>query len=570
MLQTEAENHRFIESQSPATIAARLREDQQRCQKLQLPSLLALYLPASGSSALADDISQYLAPQKGLAKAVRQLQYEAVVKGIRGYLDQWETITQTPEDALPTKHTTIPTTQEFQAALKVLDYLEKHEAVTNISSSSPLSDGRVAIQAQLGMDPDLRATYHSISKEAARGTKRRCYICRFKMPAEDAHPLYSSLCRPCGTFNLSSSELSLPSNLDLRGKVALVTGGRINLGFYTALRLLRCGAHVIVSSRYPFDTEMRYSQQHDYEGWESRLRIVGADFRTSKDAFMLVKTVKNLLEEWAPNSDMAGSLHILINNAAQTLTDPVKSEVKAIVHEEQLRNGQNSGRLLAKSGSGYEPKVRGGLHTAWIPRIEDETRVQEGIDETDGHRGNEMVQKGLGGDDEGTLGKSSWAQKLDEIPYEDLISAHSVNAFVPLILCRELLPSMGAIDDSVSHPLGYIINVSSREGILENQMDSQSKAGHHVHTNMSKAAINMITETESSKAWKRHVAMNSVDPGYMSAAPECQKDDGCPIGFEDGAARVLWPIAIGEQEGTVIRGRFLKHFGEVGATIRRG
>lgn len=572
MLQTEAECYRFIESQSPAAIAALLREDQQRCHKLQIPSLLAMCLPASGSSALAYSISSHLVPKQGLPGSVRRLQYEGIVKGIKAYLNQWETMDQSPEDTMPTGNGTIPTTEDFQAAMKALDYLEKHEAVTHISSSSSLSDARRAIRAQLGMDPDLRSTFKSMSTEAARGTTRRCYICRFKMPITDAHPLYSSLCRPCGTFNLSSSELSLPSKLKLQGKVALVTGGRINLGFYTALRLLRCGAHVIVSSRYPLDTEMRYSEVHDYDEWLSRLRIVGADFRTSKDAFMLVIAVKKLLKEWAPDpgENARGSLHILINNAAQTLTDPVKSEMKAIAHEEHLQKRQDTGRLLANSGSSYEPKVRGGLPATWVPGIEDEIRVQAREGEMNGHEENKLIGKGLGGDAEGTLGKSSWAQNLDEIPYEDLISAHSVNAFVPLILCRELLPYMGSAGDPASHPLGYIINVSSREGILENTKDSQSKAGHHVHTNMSKAGINMITETESSNSWKRRVAMNSVDPGYMSAAPECRREEGCPIGFEDGSARVLWPIAIGEQEGTVIRGKFLKHFGEVGATIRRG
>ncbi|KAF6783474.1 hypothetical protein CMUS01_16674, partial [Colletotrichum musicola] len=65
------------------------------------------------------------------------------------------------------------------------------------------------------------------------------------------------------------------------------------------------------------------------------------------------------------------------------------------------------------------------------------------------------------------------------------------------------------------------INVSSCEGIFESQLDSPAKAGKHVHTNMSKAGVNMITETEAATAWKqRKVAMNTVDPGYMSSAPE--------------------------------------------------
>ena len=198
--------------------------------------------------------------------------------------------------------------------------------------------------------------------------------------------------------------------------------------------------------------------------------------------------------------------------------------------------------------------------------------------------------KGLRGETEEDprTAKSSWGQAMDEIPYEDIISAHSVNAFVPLILCRELLPLMTTVgelpsshkgpfaptenDDKVYHkPLGYIINVSSREGIFESRPGNASKRGQHVHTNMSKAAINMITETEAGQAWFKHrIAMNTVDPGYMSAAPESYSEEGCPIGFEDGAARVLWPIATGVKDGVPVWGRFLKHFGAAQVEVGLG
>ncbi|CAJ2510649.1 Uu.00g062740.m01.CDS01 [Anthostomella pinea] len=125
---------------------------------------------------------------------------------------------------------------------------------------------------------------------------------------------------------------------------------------------------------------------------------------------------------------------------------------------------------------------------------------------------------------------SSWVQSLTEIPYEDVISAHSVNTFVPLILVRELLPLMYRRSSSESQSAnadGYIINVSSREGIFERSNKSPAKNGKHVHTNMSKAALNMITETEASSTWNAHrVAMNTVDPGYMSASPESEDSHG--------------------------------------------
>lgn len=89
--------------------------------------------------------------------------------------------------------------------------------------------------------------------------------------------------------------------------------------------------------------------------------------------------------------------------------------------------------------------------------------------------------------------KSSWVQSLQEIPYEDLISAHSVNKFVPLILIRELLPVMRQKRDPPPFTLrardsrecyGYIVNFSSREGIFEITKGHSAKKGKHVHTNM--------------------------------------------------------------------------------------
>ncbi|KAL2008616.1 hypothetical protein VTN00DRAFT_6810 [Thermoascus crustaceus] len=593
MLMNAAECQRFIETRDPAAIAACLRRDQELCKSGRLPSPLALHLPNS-SCALADAISRHLLPQDGVPRAVRALQYDGIIRGIKAYLNQMDQVRKSvPQDnAVESGRADIPTNEEFQATLKVLDYLRKHEPISRITPSSPLTDVLTAVRSQLSLDSDLQSEYKSLSsaKLGSQRGIRKCYICRLQI-RDEPHDLYPALCRPCGTFNLSRSELSLPGKLDLSGKTALVTGGRINLGFHTARRLLRCGASVIVSSRYPRDAETRYAHEHDFHDWAPRLRIVGADFRTAKDAFRLVRVVKQVLTEWSTTPDGAPTLallDILINNAAQTLTDPITSEVKAIAREGRLQKQLENSVLLVDYDQGYEPKVRGGVQAPWVAGIEGKIRLQVESREDIDDQQKEVIRKGLGTDDDTEKdGKSSWLQTLHEIPYEDMISTHSVNAFVPLILCRELLGHMGSAKSSSnnedvqpetsstskrsSRPLGYIINVSSREGILEDRKNSRMKEGHHVHTNMSKAAINMITETEATRAWNnRCVAMNTVDPGYMSAAPEHQTEEGCPIGFEDGAARVLWPIAVGVQDGTPVWGRFLKHFGEVDAQIVRG
>lgn len=381
MLMNATECQRFIETRDPAAIAACLRRDQELCKSGRLPSPLAHYLPSS-SCELADAISRHLVPQNGVPRAVRALQYDGIIRGIKAYMNQMDQVRKSApqDDAFENGRADIPTNEEFQATLKVLDYLQKHEPISHITASSPLTDVLTAVRSQLSLDSDLRSEYKSLSsaKLGSQRDFRKCYICRLQIRGEP-HDLYPALCRPCGTFNLSRSELSLPGKLNLSGKTALVTGGRINLGFHTALRLLRCGASVIVSSRYPRDTETRYAHEHDFHDWAPRLRIVGADFRTAKDAFRLVRVVKQVLTEWSPTPDGApspASLDILINNAAQTLTDPVASEVKAIAREEILQKQLENSALLVDDDQGYKPKVRGGVQAPWVAGIEGKIRLQ--------------------------------------------------------------------------------------------------------------------------------------------------------------------------------------------------
>ncbi|KAK0652373.1 hypothetical protein B0T16DRAFT_322812, partial [Cercophora newfieldiana] len=420
---------------------------------------------------------------------------------------------------------------------------------------------------------------------------RTCYICRFLLV--DPHPSYSSMCRPCGAFNYSGSALSFPNSLKLSGRTALVTGARVNLGYVTCLRLLRCGATVLATSRYPNDAAVRYSREVDFEEWKGRLKVIGADFRSARDAFALVKATKEALREMGVEK-----LDILVNNAAQTLTDSVKKEERAVFKERQQTEEAKGTNVVFEVGGDatYQPRVRGGVVPLALsfygegePRAVSNT--EEGVPTVEDITLPDNV-KDDGRTELQPYFKSSWVQTVSEIPYEDIVSAHAVNAFVPLILFRELLPLMGTplqpssndrhqTGDQSRHPakgrkpLGYIINVSSREGIFEQTPDHSAKRGAHVHTNMTKAAVNMITQTEAASAWKtRGVAMNTVDPGYMSAAPEMDGMFGGirPLDWEDGAGRVLWPVAVGEVEGDAVWGRFLKHYGavDVDSNLKRG
>ncbi|KAL2075868.1 hypothetical protein VTL71DRAFT_811 [Oculimacula yallundae] len=348
---------------------------------------------------------------------------------------------------------------------------------------------------------------------------------------------------PVKDFNLASSNISRPSNLQLFGRTALVTGGRLNLGYHTALRLLRCGAKVIISTRYPHDTERKHNAEMDSSTWETNLRIDGADFRAASDVFGLVAVMKKQLREWSQDGEARQD--VLINNAAQTLTDTLEKEMEATHQEKKLaiQNSHERSRLLLDS-SGYEARVGGGV----TPLLLLDPRNKNGIcgvqptalwESSDGNVLASSPNIASVISRTPPPANSSWMQTISQIPYEDIISAHSVNTFVPLILVREFLPIMGSPRSSPptttspssnkthhtepSKPSAYIINVSSREGIFESNPSSSSKAGHHVHTNLTKAALNMLTETEAAPGWhSRRAAINSVDPGYMSAAPEIE------------------------------------------------
>ncbi|KAF7942184.1 hypothetical protein BELL_0008g00170 [Botrytis elliptica] len=569
MLNTEESCQDFIKNHTPSSIAQQIRQDQELCQTQGLPSLLALYLPHV-ESPLGEKIAKELYPKNAPARysySIGAALYTGIIQGIQAYLHQMSP--QSRHGSLPNAlggaTQNPPSIEDVETTLRVLDFYVKSQDGIRIDGKTPLNN---IVQV---LNQRLRSPFSTASEDVTRGKRkeRKCYLCHFLITSP--HPQYPALCKPCGSFNLASSNLSLPEALNLDGKTALVTGGRINLGFYTALRLLRCGAQVIVSSRYPRDAAVRYLAESDSEKWVKRLRILGADFRAANDVFHLVAGIKQILRNWSREN--TPRLDILINNAAQTWTDSVKEERRAIELENQLRlEGNNYDNLLLDTN--YNARIRGGVQSLNLLAFDTEQKRLNEIS---------TEETGIIGRTENTTSistmmeepKTSWVQSLYEIPYEDVISAHSVNTFVPLILIRELLPLMGtprphpANNGQPAKPLAHIINVSAREGVFEPTPTNRHKNGYHVHTNLTKAALNMLTETEAAAAWRdRKVAMNSVDPGYLSAAKEVIENrkrnggwDGCPIGWEDGAARVLWSVAVGESGKGAVWGRFLKDFG---------
>ena len=131
---------------------------------------------------------------------------------------------------------------------------------------------------------------------------RGCYICKEDYVLVDA--FYHWLCPSCAAY----SHRKRDQRTDLTGRRALLTGGRAKIGMYIALRLLRDGATLTITTRFPKDAVRRFAVLPDAADWIDRLTVVGIDLRDPSQVIALADQVAR-----------AGPLDILINNACQTV-----------------------------------------------------------------------------------------------------------------------------------------------------------------------------------------------------------------------------------------------------------
>jgi len=151
---------------------------------------------------------------------------------------------------------------------------------------------------------------------------------------------------------------------------------------------------------------------------------------------------------------------------------------------------------------------------------------------------------------------NSWILKIDRVSTVELAEIHLVNAMAPFILASKLKDLMTRNKPS------YIINVSPMEGKF-----SRAKSTNHPHTNMAKAAMNMITRTSARDFVQDEVYMNSVDTGWVTYENPCEWDAKKqelglepPIDEIDGAARILDPVFAGINSGKSYWGLFYKDY----------
>ncbi|GAA3668243.1 short subunit dehydrogenase [Yimella lutea] len=390
---------------------------------------------------------------------------------------------------------------------------------------------------------------------------RGCYICHAKYTQVDA--FYHWLCPACA----AKSHAKRDPHTDLRGKRALLTGGRAKIGMYIALMLLRDGADLTITTRFPKDAVRRFRAMPDADDWIDRLTVVGIDLRDPAQVAALAQEVA-----------AAGPLDILINNAAQTVrrspgaySHLVNAETLPLQDDSRLptqitfdRTSQAHPAQLVSSLATDAVAHHGNDDThhaaAALAAAESARVLSAGSASLEAYLAGTAVDAGGLLPDLAT--SNSWTDTVEQVDPLELLEVQLCNSVAPFILVSRLRPAMRAAVEAGARR-AYVVNVSAMEG----QFGRSYKGAGHPHTNMAKAALNMLTRTSAQEMFDTdQILMTAVDTGWITdERPHDQKlriaGEGwhAPLDLVDGAARVYDPIVQGER-GTDLYGVFLKDF----------
>jgi len=468
-----------------------------------------------------------------------------------------------------------PDIQQKRRLVRSLRSAERRRAEARDRAVLAQTGIRAARQADVFIAPPkaLEAGEPAVLREVA--TPKKCYVCKAEYRL--VHSFYDALCPPCAELNYEKRF----QTADLRGKVALVTGARVKIGYQAALKLLRAGARVVATTRFPHDAARRYATEPDFPDWQDRLQLHGLDLRHSPSVEIFCSLLGRDL----------GRLDLLVNNACQTVrrppgffthllefeergADTLPPELRPLVarHHESVEllaaaadlprsaalrgarpaDAEDAEGLAAWRGGGAGLGVR---HSARLSQIGfgfDESGRREDLFPT-GALDADLLQVDL-------RELNSWRLKLAEVATPEMIEVQLVNAVAPFILCARLKPLMLRAPGRDKH----VVNVSAMEGIFSRG----TKTDRHPHTNMAKAALNMLTLTSARDYVEDGIHMNAVDTGWITDEDPFvhaarKKDE---LGFEppldivDGAARILDPYLFGLNSGEHAWGKFFKDY----------
>jgi len=389
---------------------------------------------------------------------------------------------------------------------------------------------------------------------------RSCYMCKQRYTVVDA--FHHNLCPSCAASNRSHRD----ARTDLTGRRALLTGGRAKIGMYIALRLLRDGAHTTITTRFPHDAVRRFSALPDSADWLHRLRVVGLDLRDPAQVAALADDVA-----------AQGPLDVLINNAAQTVRRAAGSYAALVEAEREPLPADTVPEVLVFShASDAHPAALAGAvpalgavveATEGVPAVGTPAERLAALAMTARSASPGRIAAGIAVDAGGllpdTASVNSWVANVEGVDPLELLEVQLCNQTAPFILISRLRARLAAGATRAASGRSYVVNVSAMEGVFGRGY----KAPGHPHTNMAKAALNMLTRTSGQEMFESdRILMTAVDTGWITdERPHHTKlrlaEEGfhAPLDLADGAARVYDPVVRGEA-GEDLYGVFLKDF----------